>query len=58
MECETEGGMVIRGGWEREEAVEGRVLEEVVMCVVGGGGGGGGDRAGGGMRAGKGSGSG
>ena len=28
--------MVIRGGgWEREEAVEGSVLEEVVMCVVG-----------------------
>ena len=22
------------GGWEREEAVEGSVLEEVVMCVV------------------------
>ena len=30
MECEAEGGMVLRGGWEREEAVE-----EVVMCVVG-----------------------
>ena len=30
MECEAEDGMVLRGGWEREEAVE-----EVVMCVVG-----------------------
>ena len=29
MECEAEGGMVIRGGWEREEAVE------VLMCMVG-----------------------
>ena len=35
MEYEAEGGMVIRGDWEREEAVEGSVLVEVVMCVVG-----------------------
>ena len=30
MECEAEDGVVLRGGWVREEAVE-----EVVMCVVG-----------------------